>query len=198
MPIATITNLEKHFGKRVIFQDLEFIIDRGERVGLIGPNGAGKSTLFKVLTGEITPDVGTVAVAKSVKVGHLVQDPKFDPANTVMDEAELAFAKLHQLAHQMRDLEHAMGEHTGDDLDKTMEKYTEVQGEFDLAGGYDWQHKLEATLLGRGPRPRDVGAERRHPQRRAAVPARAGQAADRRARRAAAGRADQPPGPGGH
>ena len=150
MPIATITNLEKHFGKRVIFQDLEFMIDRGERVGLIGPNGAGKSTLFKVLTGEIAPDVGTVAVAKSVKVGHLVQDPKFDPANTVMDEAELAFAKLHQLAHQMRDLEHAMGEHAGDQLDKTMEKYTEVQGEFDLAGGYDWQHKLEATLLGVG------------------------------------------------
>ena len=150
MPIATITNLEKHFGKRVIFQDLEFMIDRGERVGLIGPNGAGKSTLFKVLMGEVTPDVGTVAIARSVKVGHLVQDPKFDPANTVMDEAELAFAKLHALAHEMRDLEHAMGEHTGDDLDKTMEKYTAVQGEFDLAGGYDWQHKLEATLLGVG------------------------------------------------
>ncbi len=150
MPIATITNLEKHFGKRVIFERLDFMIDRGERVGLIGPNGAGKSTLFKVLTGEIAPDVGTVSVAKTVKVGHLVQDPKFDPANTVMDEAELAFAKLHALSHQMRELEHAMGEHAGDDLDKTMERYTQVQGEFDLAGGYDWQHKLEATLLGVG------------------------------------------------
>ncbi len=150
MPIATITNVEKTFGKRVIFDHLDFTIDRGERVGLIGPNGAGKSTLFKVLMGEITPDVGTVAIAKTVKVGHLVQDPQFDPTNTVMDEAELAFAKLHQLAHQMRDLEHAMGEHAGDQLQKTMEKYTEVQGEFDLAGGYDWQHKLEGTLLGVG------------------------------------------------
>ncbi len=150
MPIATITNVEKTFGKRVIFDHLDFTIDRGERVGLIGPNGAGKSTLFKVLMGEITPDVGTVSVAKTVKVGHLVQDPKFDPANTVMDEAELAFAKLHQLAHQMRDLEHAMGEHAGDQLEKTMERYTEVQGDFDLAGGYDWQHKLEGTLLGVG------------------------------------------------
>jgi ATP-binding cassette subfamily F protein 3 len=150
MPIATLTNIEKHFGKRVIFQDLDFMIDRGERVGLIGPNGAGKSTLFKVLTGELTPDVGTVAVAKTVKVGHLVQDPKFDPANTVMDEAELAYAKLHDLAHEMRQLEHDMAEHAGEDLDKTMEEYTRVQGEFDLAGGYAWQHKLEATLLGVG------------------------------------------------
>ncbi len=150
MPIATITNLETHFGKRVIFQNLEFMIDRGERVGLIGPNGAGKSTLFKVLMGELKPDVGTVSIARSVKVGHLVQDPTFDAANTVMDEAELAYAKLHDLAHQMRQLEHDMAEHAGDDLDKTLEKYTQVQGEFDLAGGYAWQHKLEATLLGVG------------------------------------------------
>ena len=150
MPIATITNLETHFGKRVLFQDLEFMIDRGERVGLIGPNGAGKSTLFKVITGDLAPDVGTVSVAKSVKVGHLVQDPQFDATNTVMDEAELAFAKLHELSHRMRELEHDMGEHAGDDLDKVMEKYTEVQGAFDLAGGYAWQHKLEATLLGVG------------------------------------------------
>jgi ATP-binding cassette subfamily F protein 3 len=150
MPIATLTNIEKTFGKRVIFDKLEFMIDRGERVGLIGPNGAGKSTLFKVLMGEIVPDVGTVSIAKSVKVGHLVQDPKFDPANTVMDEAELAYAKLHALAHQMRELEHDMAEHAGDDLDKTLERYTTVQSEFDLAGGYVWQHKLEATLLGVG------------------------------------------------
>ena len=150
MPIATITNLETHFGKRVIFQNLEFMIDRGERVGLIGPNGAGKSTLFKVLMGELKPDVGSVSIAKTVKVGHLVQDPKFDAGNTVMDEAELAYAKLHDLAHQMRQLEHDMAEHAGDDLDKTLEKYTTVQGEFDLAGGYAWQHKLEATLLGVG------------------------------------------------
>ena len=150
MPIATLTNIEKHFGKRVIFENLEFMIDRGERVGLIGPNGAGKSTLFKILTSEIPPDVGSVAIAKTIKVGHLVQDPTFDMANTVMDEAELAFANLHQLSHDMRQLEHDMAEHAGDDLEKTMEKYTEVQGAFDLAGGYAWQHRLEATLLGVG------------------------------------------------
>jgi ATP-binding cassette subfamily F protein 3 len=150
MPIATITNLEKTFGKRVIFDKLEFMIDRGERVGLIGPNGAGKSTLFKILTGEIVPDTGTVAVAKTVKVGHLMQDPHFDPANTVMDEAELAFAKLHELSHRMRELEHDMADHADEKLEKTLEEYQNVQHDFDLAGGYVWQHKLEATLLGVG------------------------------------------------
>jgi ATPase subunit of ABC transporter with duplicated ATPase domains len=47
MPIATISSLDKSFGKRVIFDKLDFLIDRGERVGLIGPNGAGKSTQAK-------------------------------------------------------------------------------------------------------------------------------------------------------
>ena len=150
MPIATITNLEKTFGKRVIFEHLEFRIDLGERVGLIGPNGAGKTTLFKVLTGEEGVDTGNVSIAKSIKVGHLTQNPTFDLTNTVMDEAELAFAKLHDLSHQMREIEHRMGEEQGDALDKTLEQYQEVQHEFDLAGGYIWQHKLEATLLGVG------------------------------------------------
>jgi len=150
MPIATITNLDKSFGKRVIFDKLEFLIDRGERVGLIGPNGAGKSTLFKIIMGEITPEGGTVAIPKTVKVGHLTQDPKFDPANTVMDEAELAFAKLHELSHHMREIEHEMAHLTDAALEKILEEYQNVQHEFDLAGGYVWQHKLEATLLGVG------------------------------------------------
>src|SRR5436190_24281969 len=108
MPICTLTKIEKHFGDRVLFDALNFQIDRGERVGLIGDNGSGKTTLFKTIVGEIQPDVGSVSIARSIKYGYLTQDPQFDPANTVMDEAELAFAELHKLAHDMRELEHDM------------------------------------------------------------------------------------------
>jgi ATP-binding cassette subfamily F protein 3 len=150
MPIATITNLDKSFGKRVIFDKLDFMIDRGERVGLIGPNGAGKSTLFKIITGEIEPEGGIIAIAKTVRVGHLSQDPHFQAGNSVMDEAELAYARLHELAHHLRDLEHKMGEVQDEALEKVLEEYQNLQHEFDLAGGYVWAHKLEATLLGVG------------------------------------------------
>src|SRR3954451_14929196 len=150
MPIATLTNIEKTFGQRVLFDELNFEIDRGERVGLIGENGSGESTLFKVITGQIQPDSGTVAIAKSVKLGHLTQDPVFETGNTVMDEAELAFADLHRIAHELRQLEHDMAEHTGEALDKTLKRYQSLQHDYDLAGGYAWQHKLEATLLGVG------------------------------------------------
>ena len=150
MPIATLTNIEKHFGQRVLFEGLNFMIDRGERVGLIGDNGTGKTTLFKTITGEVQPENGTVAVAKSVKLGYLQQDPTFDPANTVMDEAELAFAELHAVSHKLRELEHAMAEQTGDALDGTLRQYQTAQHDFDVAGGYAWRHRLEATLHGIG------------------------------------------------
>jgi ATP-binding cassette subfamily F protein 3 len=150
MPIVTVTNLEKTFGKRVIFEHLDFQIDLGECVGLIGANGTGKTTLFRLLTNEMTADTGSISIARSIKVGHLSQNPTFDETNSVMDEAELAFAKLHDLAHQLREIEHEMAHHTDDELTKTLDAYQHVQHEFDLAGGYAWQHKLEATLLGVG------------------------------------------------
>jgi ATP-binding cassette subfamily F protein 3 len=150
MAIASLSNVEKHFGKKVLFEKLDLAIYEGERVGFIGSNGSGKTTLFRMLTGQVQPDMGTVAIGRNTKVGYLVQNPEFDPENTVLDEAELGFAQLHQLSHDMRELEHRMAETTGDELDKVLEKYTNVQHEFDIAGGYAWQHKMEATLLGVG------------------------------------------------
>jgi ATP-binding cassette subfamily F protein 3 len=67
-----------------------------------------------------------------------------------MDEAELAFSELHDLSHRLRDLEHAMAEQTGAQLEKTLKQYETVQHDFDIAGGYAWRHRLEATLLGVG------------------------------------------------
>jgi ATP-binding cassette subfamily F protein 3 len=150
MPIASLANIEKTFGQRVVFQGLEFAIDRGERVGLIGDNGSGKTTLLKLFTGDIRPDQGVVAIARSVKAGYLQQDPSFDPSNTVMDEAELAFAELHDLSHRLRQLEHDMAEQSGDELERTLKRYQATQHEFDLAGGYAWRHRLQATLQGVG------------------------------------------------
>jgi ATP-binding cassette subfamily F protein 3 len=150
VPVVTLDNIEKTFGPRVLFEHLSFLIDRGERVGLIGENGSGKTTLFKVITGEVIPDSGTLSIAKSIKLGYLQQDATFDAGNTVMDEAELAFAQLHELSHKLREIEHAMADQSGEQLEKTLNQYQSVQHEFDLAGGYAWRHKLEATLQGVG------------------------------------------------
>src|SRR5687768_16669404 len=105
MSIATINNLEKTYGQRTLFDKLSLTIYPGERIGFIGANGSGKTALFKALAGEFVADAGTATVGDGIKLGYLRQDPHFDAANTVMDEAELAFGNLHDLAHKLRDLE---------------------------------------------------------------------------------------------
>src|SRR5688572_14896966 len=150
MPIATLTNIEKTFGQRVLFDKVNLNVYRGERIGLVGDNGTGKTSLFKVLVGELTPDAGAASTNRSIKLGYLRQDPSFDPANTVIDEAELAFAELHDLSHRLREIEHEMAGMEGEALDKVLAKYQKVQHDFELAGGYAWRHRLEATLLGIG------------------------------------------------
>jgi ATP-binding cassette subfamily F protein 3 len=148
--VVAITNLEKTFGQRVLFDKLWLNIEQGERIGLIGANGSGKSTLFKMILSEAVPDSGSVGIARGTRIGHLAQDPVFDPANNVMDEAELAFGELHALSHRLRELEHAMDGPTGEELDKILKQYEAAQHSFEAGGGYAWRHKLEATLLGVG------------------------------------------------
>lgn len=150
MPLATLTNIDKSFGDRILLDHANLNIERGERIGLIGANGSGKTTLFRILTGQMQPEAGIAAVSRGVSVGYLSQDPILDPNNSVMDEAELAFADLHALSHRLRDLEHAMADVTGPELDKILHQYQTAQHEFDLGGGYVWRHRLEATLEGVG------------------------------------------------
>ena len=90
MSLVALSNIEKSFGRRVLLDHASFNVYENERVGLIGDNGSGKSTLFRLIVGDETPEAGTVAVSKGVRVGYLTQDPKFDPENTIIDEAELA------------------------------------------------------------------------------------------------------------
>jgi len=150
VPIAVLSNIHKSFGQRVLFDGASLSIYRGQRIGLVGANGSGKSTLMRILLGEVPFESGDATIRKTVKAGYLPQEPVFPPGRSVIDEAELAFESLHQLAHRLRDLEHAMAEHAGEDLKKTLRNYQAVQQEFDAAGGHAWRHRVEATLLGVG------------------------------------------------
>jgi ATP-binding cassette subfamily F protein 3 len=109
--------------------------------------------LLKILAGQIPVDAGTVSLARSIRLGYLPQDATFDSANSVMDEAELAFAQLHGLSQKLRQIEHAMAEQSGQQLEKTLRQYQAIQHEFELAGGYAWRHRLHATLQGVGLEP---------------------------------------------
>jgi ATP-binding cassette subfamily F protein 3 len=152
--VATLSSIEKILGPKTLFKDLDLNVEQGERLGLIGPNGAARPPCCASSPASWR---STPASSRSPRAPGRLPDPGpvFDRRNTVIDEAELAFGPLHDLAHRMREIEHAMEDAQGDALDKLLEKYQDVQHDFELAGGYAWRHKLEATLLG-------VGLEREH------------------------------------
>ncbi len=85
--VIEVENLSKHFGDRLIFENLTFKMPQGAIIGIIGPNGAGKSTLFKLLLGLETPDTGTIRLGDTVKIAYVDQSrDNLDGSKTVWQE----------------------------------------------------------------------------------------------------------------
>ena len=72
--MISFSNINKQYGKQLLFVDASFQLNPGEKVGLVGPNGSGKTTLFRMVVGEETPDEGAVSVPKKMTIGYFRQD----------------------------------------------------------------------------------------------------------------------------
>ena len=124
-------------------------VNPGEHVGLVGRNGAGKSTIFRLVRGDESPDRGDVVRARGLKLGLLDQHVHFKPGSTVHESALAAFGRLQQIEHEMHELEHRMAD-AGDDLEKVLERYSDLQHEFEHEGGFEYAARAEAILQGLG------------------------------------------------
>jgi ABC transport system ATP-binding/permease protein len=102
--LLTCDAIGKSFGSRTVFSEISLSLHDGERLGVIGPNGAGKSTFLRILGGDMSADDGTVSIRKGVRLAMVVQDPRFDPDQTVReiitasahesDETEIEVSKI--------------------------------------------------------------------------------------------------------
>jgi ATPase subunit of ABC transporter with duplicated ATPase domains len=115
--VAKLDHVKKAWGARKIYDDLDWLVRRGERWCVMGINGAGKSTLLKLIAGEATPDQGSVTIGKSVKMGYFAQHAMdlLKPEETVIDSLRNAFPMA--TLGSMRSLAGAFG-FSGDDVDK--------------------------------------------------------------------------------
>lgn len=145
-----LSDVYKSYGTQDVLRGLSLQINPNEKVGLVGRNGAGKSTVFRLLSGEETADSGDVIKTREVKLGFLAQHVDFERDLTVHEAALSAFERLQQIEHEMRLLEAKMAEADAENLDKTLEKYSELQHEFEDAGGFEYAARAEMILQGLG------------------------------------------------
>src|SRR5678810_1161148 len=144
-----LSEVYKSYGVQDVLRGTTLQINPGEHVGLVGRNGAGKSTIFRLVRGEESADKGEVVKARGVRLGLLDQHVHFEPGSTVHESALAAFGHLQQIEHEMHALEHQMAE-APDDLDKILERYSDLQHEFEREGGFEYAARAEAILQGLG------------------------------------------------
>jgi ATP-binding cassette subfamily F protein 3 len=144
-----LSDVYKSYGVQDVLRGASLQVNAGEHVGLVGRNGAGKSTIFRLVRGEETADRGDVIRARGVKLGLLDQHVHFKPGSTVHESALAAFGRLQQIEHEMHELEHRMAD-AGDDLEKVLERYSDLQQEFEHEGGFEYAARAEAILQGLG------------------------------------------------
>ena len=144
-----LSEVHKSYGTQDVLRGASLQVNPGEHVGLVGRNGAGKTTIFRLVRAEETADRGEVVRARGVKLGLLDQHVHFKPGSTVHESALAAFGRLQQIEHEMHELEHRMAE-AGDDLDKILERYSDLQQEFEHEGGFEYAARAESILQGLG------------------------------------------------
>ena len=158
--MMNIHNLSISFQGEYLFEDITFKLVNGDRVGLIGKNGAGKSTMLKILSKEIEPDTGQIAADKELKIGFLKQDIDFILGRTVLEEAYEAFTEIKQLEAKMDAVNVQMAERTdyeSDGYHQLMVDINELQHQYEILGGYNYQGDTEKILQGLGFKREDFG-----------------------------------------
>ncbi len=152
MSLLILDRLNKDYAGQEIFQNLSCTITKGQRIGLVGPNGTGKSTLLKILAGLEDYSNGRLIPASKIQIGYLQQDPTFSPTITLYQVMLQIFEKTIRLEKKMRQLEANMNSMEMDKNPGPMEEYVTqygmLQEAFELAVGYDYDHKIKTILFG--------------------------------------------------
>jgi len=152
------TGISKQHGPQVLFKDASFQILPGSRTGLVGPNGAGKTTIFRLIMGEEEFDAGDITKARNLVCGYFSQDVGDMSGRSALKEVISASEDVVKLGVQISEMEAAMAQPMDeDDMADLLERYGNVQSEFEHRGGYDLESRAQIILTGLGIGPDEYG-----------------------------------------
>ena len=143
-------HLKKSYITNLIFENLDFNVQEGEKVGLVGPNGTGKSTLFRCITGEESFDEGQLSMSARHTMGYMEQMPDFAPGFTLLDSVMEMFNDIFAMRDQLRHLEQAMGQVEGDKLERLLEEYSNLTHQYEDLGGFSCESRAKGIIKGLG------------------------------------------------
>jgi len=154
--MVNLSNIRIAYGERILFKDSSLLIRPMDKIGLVGPNGSGKSTIFRLITGEEHPDDGTVSIDPGIILGYFSQDVGEMTGKSALQEVLEGAGRVHELNLQMSEMEHTMADQdqmekmSDEAMDRFMNRYGEIQMEFQTLGGYDLESNARAILDGLG------------------------------------------------
>ncbi len=148
--ILACHHISKAFGTDVILNDISFHIEDYEKAAIVGINGAGKSTLLKIIMGEIHSDSGDVILAKGKTIGYLAQHHSRDSQRTIYEELLDVKKEVIQLEQRMSEVEIAMKQASGDELETLLHTYARLRQSFEDQNGYAYRSEVTGVLKGLG------------------------------------------------
>ncbi|MDD7114662.1 MAG: ABC-F type ribosomal protection protein [Lachnospiraceae bacterium] len=148
--ILACQKISKSFGGESILNNVNFLINEGEKAAIIGINGAGKTTLLKIITGEYEPDRGEVVFQKGTSFGYLSQVIDVQSKRTIYEEMLDAKKEIIEMEHKIRELEHSISQLNGEALEEAMETYARLTERFEKSNGYAWKSEIVGVLKGLG------------------------------------------------
>ena len=140
-------NIEKSFGDRLLFRDVSFNVEPGDKIGLIGENGCGKTTLFNMITGKEQCDTGGIVRKSGITVGVLAQHACMGSVRSAYDEALTVFADLLTVENELKVVDNRLLSSSDDRL---IEKQHLLREKFEREGGLTFRQRTRSALLGLG------------------------------------------------
>ena len=150
MPLVSASDVAITFGADVIFANLTVDIHERARIGIVGPNGGGKTSLLKILVGELEPSVGTVKLARGIRVGYVPQVPETTTGGPLKDEIMTAFDRLRQLEHALEIGGLQLDQSATDQEDEAGNHYSALLDEYESLGGYSYENAMDRMVEGLG------------------------------------------------